>query len=57
MIQPSRVNHDVATDATGLQGIGGVYNRQLFAQRVPARHRSKHINYKEMFAILHAFIL
>ena len=57
MIQPSRVNHDVATDASGLQGIGGIYNRQLFAQRVPARHRLKHINYKEMFAILHAFIL
>jgi len=29
----------------------------LFAQRIPARHRSKHINYKEMLAILHAFIL
>ena len=57
MIQPSRMNHDIATDASGLQGIGGIYNRQLFAQRIPARHRSKHINYKEMFAILHAFIL
>ena len=56
-IQPTRHNHDVATDASGLQGIGGIYNRQLFAQRIPARHRSKHINYKEMFAILHAFIL
>lgn len=57
IIQLSRVNHDVATDASGLKGIGGVYNNQLFAERVPARHRKKHINWKEMFAIFHAFVL
>jgi len=57
VIQPSRVNHDVATDASGKKGIGGVYNSQIFSNRVPARHRDKHINWKEMFAILHAFTL
>src|SRR5438552_18935177 len=57
MIQLSCVNHDIATDASGLQGIGGIYNKQLFAQCIPTLHRSKHINYKEMLAILHAFIL
>ena len=57
VIQLSRINHDVATDASGKKGIGGIYNKQLFSDRVPARHRQKHINWKEMFAILHAFIL
>ena len=57
VIQLSRINHDVATDASGKKGIGGIYNKQLFSDRVPARHRQKHINWKEMFAILHAFVL
>lgn len=57
LIQPSRINHDVATDASGLKGIGGVHKRCVFAERMPTRHRSKHINFREMFAILHAFLL
>jgi hypothetical protein len=57
VIRLSRVNHDVATDASGLEGIGGVYNRCLFSDRIPSRHCAKHINWKEMFAILHAFVL
>ena len=42
MIQPDRILHDIATDASGLKGIGGVYKRQVFAERIPARHRIKH---------------
>jgi hypothetical protein len=57
MIKLSRVNHDVATDASGAKGIGGVCRRIIFSDRVPARHRRKHINWKEAFAILHAFVL
>ena len=57
IIQLSRVTHDVATDASGVKGIGGVYRRRLFSERIPSRHSTKHINWKEMFAILHAFIL
>jgi hypothetical protein len=57
IIRLSRVNHDVATDASGVKGIGGVYNRCVFSDRVPARHRKKHINWKEMFAVLHAFLI
>ena len=57
IIQPSRANHDAATDASGLKGIGGIYNGQIFSERVPSRHRAKHINFKEMFAILYAFVL
>jgi hypothetical protein len=47
----------VWTDASGAKEIGGFYDERLFATRVPSRHRKKHINWKEMYAILHAFIL
>ena len=57
MIRLFRVNHDAATDASGTKGIGGIFNGRIFSERVPSRHREKHIDWKEMFAILHAFIL
>ena len=57
MIQVSRIPFDVATDASGEKGIGGVYRRQVFSERIPSRHKSKKIDWKEMFAILHAFLL
>ena len=57
IIHLSRTNHDAATDASGVKGIGGVFSCQVFSDRIPARHRQKHINWKEMFAILHAFVL
>jgi hypothetical protein len=57
LIQPSRSNHDIATDASGLKGIGGVHKRCVFSERMPTRQRSKHINFKEIFTILHAFLL
>jgi hypothetical protein len=57
MIQFSRENHDLATDASGVKGIGGVYRRRIFSERMPAKHRPKHIDWKEMFAVLHAFLL
>jgi ribonuclease HI len=47
----------VATDTSGLKGIGGVYNDRIFSSRVPSHHHVKHINWKEMFAILHALII
>ena len=56
-IQLSRTVFHVSTDASGLKGIGGVYNGRIFSSRVPSRHKDKHINWKEMFAILHALIL
>lgn len=57
MIQLSRTSFDVATDASGEKGIGGVYNRTVFSERIPSRHKSKEIDWKEMFAVLHAFLL
>jgi len=57
MIQPTRTIYDVATDASGIKGIGGIFKRQVFSERIPMRHREKHIDWKEMFAVLHAFLL
>jgi hypothetical protein len=57
MIQLSRTAFDVATDASGAKGIGGVHRRIVFSERIPSRHKSKKIDWKEMFAVLHAFML
>ena len=57
LIQLSRTVFHVNTDASGLKGIGGIYNGRIFSSRVPPRHKGKHINWKEMFAVLHALIL
>jgi ribonuclease HI len=54
------------TDPSGQKGIGGYFLRpgetlssihtpaQLFSTTVPQRHKAKHINFKEMYAVLHA---
>ena len=57
MIQISRISFDAATDASGAKGIGGVHRRIVFSEKIPSRHKSKKIDWKEMFAILHAFLL
>lgn len=56
-IAPARHQTTIATDASGKKGIGGVWfaTMDMFSTRMPRRHRSKHINYKEMHAVLHAF--
>jgi len=36
MIQLSRISFDVATDASGTKGMGGVYNRLVFSERIPS---------------------
>src|SRR5213075_1612930 len=57
IIQEIRKVSHVWTDASGKKGIGGHYDTDLFASHVPRRHRRKHINWKEMFAVLHAVLL
>lgn len=58
-IRPSRPRFHIATDASGKKGIGGVWfeatKPHMFATRLNRRHRKKHINWKELFAILYAF--
>ncbi len=44
------------TDASGTKGIGGwCPGGHAFSTRVPRRHRTKHINWKEAYAVLFAF--
>lgn len=56
-IAPERQEFTIATDASGTKGIGGIWfaTREVFSTRMPRRHRKKHINFKEMFAVLYAF--
>ena len=54
------------TDASGQKGIGGYFLRpgetlssiqtpaRVFSTTVPQRHKAKHINFNEMYAVLHA---
>ena len=54
------------TDASGQKAIWGYFLKrgetlsslhtpaQLFSTTVPQRHKAKHINFKEMYAVLHA---
>jgi hypothetical protein len=51
--QNRRIIH-VYTDASGTKGIGGWWGRHAFSSRMPRRHRGKHINWKEAYAILFA---
>src|SRR5436190_13136952 len=48
----------IATDASGKKGIGGVWfegeGQNMFSTRLARRHRSKHINWKELFTVLYA---
>jgi hypothetical protein len=68
LLQPSRLQAYLGTDASGTKGIGGYFllDRALLPQRaqvrvfsrmVPQRHKKKHINYKELFAVLQALQL
>jgi len=53
----SRTVFHVSTNAGSLKGIGRVYDGRLFSSRIPSRHKGKHINWKEIFAVLHILVL
>jgi hypothetical protein len=68
IIHPSREQYRLWTDASGTHGLGGYYLTsstrleqltwtQAFSKPHPRHHRQKHINYKEMLAVLTAFRL
>jgi hypothetical protein len=54
LIRKHRTSYFIYTDASGSKGIGGWWGSQAFSSRMPRRHRSKHINWKEAYAILFA---
>ena len=43
-------------DASGNKGVGGWFKPHLLSTRVPSRHRTKHINWKGMYVMLHVSI-
>src|SRR5205814_7751565 len=47
----------VHTDASGTKGIGGIWENKAFSVHINRRHPTKHINWKEMFAIFCAVSL
>jgi len=47
----------IYTDASGTKGIGGIWEDKAFSVHLNRRHRTKHINWKEMFAIFFAVSL
>jgi Reverse transcriptase (RNA-dependent DNA polymerase) len=47
----------IYTDASGTKGIGGIWGNKAFSVHLNRRHRTKHINWKEMFAIFFAVSL
>jgi hypothetical protein len=69
IIHPARETLPLWTDASGNEGLGGYYLptdtaplkeltwSSAFSKPHPRHHRHKHINYKEMLAILTAFRL
>ncbi|KAF5387550.1 hypothetical protein D9757_006561 [Collybiopsis confluens] len=46
----------VWTDASGVKGIGGVIRDAWFSTRVPRRFRKRDIQFKELYAVLHAIL-
>ncbi|KAF5361332.1 hypothetical protein D9757_013548 [Collybiopsis confluens] len=46
----------VWTDASGVKGISGVIRDAWFSTRVPRRFRKRDIQFKELYAILHAIL-
>src|SRR2546423_853085 len=58
IINPTRPQVVIHTDASGVKGIGGWWDRNhAFSTRLPRRHRSKLIDWKEAYAVLFAFAL
>ena len=53
----SRPTITIYTDASGTKGIGGIWEDKAFSVHLNRRHRTKHINWKEMYAIFFAMSL
>jgi len=54
LINPMRKVIKVYTDASGAKGIGGWFRQSAFTTRLPRQYRSKHIDWKEAYALLFA---
>lgn len=56
LLTPRRPVLHVFTDASGTKGIGGTFASSWFATRIPRRYRKHDIQFKELFAVLHAVL-
>lgn len=56
LLSPDRDLHDVYTDASGTKGLGGYTRSSWFATRCPRRMRSKHIQVKELYAVVQSIM-
>lgn len=56
LLQPSAPTLHIYTDASGTKGLGGYFGDLWFCTRVARRHRAKDIQFKELYAILHAIL-
>ena len=56
IINPTRPQIVIHTDASGVKGIGGWWDKNhAFSTRLPRQHRGKLIDWKEAYAVLFAF--
>lgn len=56
LLLPDRPVVHIYTDASGVKGLGGIFNNQWFSTRVPRRHRPKDIQFKELLAVKEAVL-
>jgi hypothetical protein len=56
LIAPLCETVHVYTDASGKKGIGGIFGREWFSSRIPRRFRDRDIQFKEIYAVLHAIL-
>ena len=56
LLAPKRAEAHIFTDASGTKGIGGIFGSRWFSSRLPRRLRDRDIQYKELFAVLHALL-
>lgn len=56
LLTPNRPVLHIFTDASGTKGIGGIFSASWFATRIPRRYRKHDIQFKELFAVLHAVL-
>lgn len=56
ILRSERPTLHIYTDASGTKGIGGTFQSNWFASRVPRRHRRRDIQFKELFAVQRAIL-
>lgn len=56
LLSPSRDTVHVYTDASGSKGAGGTFGSLWFSVRIPARYKTRDIQFKEFYAVIQAIL-